>query len=420
MTTIRLPQLAWHGAKELELPLLSSWQVEICNMAGFARPAMKPSELRAAIANPIGTPPIREMAEGKTDVVIIFDDMTRVTRVAQIVPFVLEELAEAGIPDSKIRFVPALGCHGAMDRFDFAKKLGEETLSRFPVYNHNAFGNCVYVGTTSYGTRVSVNAEIMKCDIKIAIGSIVPHILAGFGGGAKIIMPGVTSVETSEAFHRLGDKVKQEHPDKPMGMGILHDNPLRSDMEEAATLAGLDIKIDGILNMWGDTVAIFAGAPKPAFAAGVEEAKAHYLTPRVEDKDIVIANTFAKVNEAECGLITAFPAVSHEGGDMVLVGNAPEGHVTHYLIGPFGKTIGGNIRLKIKVPPHVNHLIIFNEYPDIASLGYFEEPDKVLLMNRWDDVLQLLQELHRADARVAVYPNAEIQYCAGSETWQYM
>ncbi len=89
-------------------------------------------------------------------------------------------------------------------------------------------------------------------------------------------------------------------------------------------------------------------------------------------------------------------------------------------MGPFGKTIGGNIRLQIKLPPHVNHLIIFNEYPDIAGLGYFEEPEKVLLMNRWDDVLQLLQESHGTDARVAVYPNAEIQYCAGPDTWQYM
>ena len=411
-TTIRLPQLAWHGTKELELPLPDSWQVEVCNMAGFNRPAMKPSEIRTAITNTIGAPPIRELAKGKTEVVIVFDDMTRVTRVAQIVPFVLEELAEAGIPDNKIRFIPALGCHGAMDRFDFAKKLGEETLSRFPVYNHNPFGNCVYVGTTSYGTEVFINAEVMKCDLKIAIGSIVPHIMSGFGGGEKIIMPGVTSIETTEAFHRLGDKIKQEHPDKPMGMGIFHDNPLRLDMEEAATLAGLDIKIDCIVNMWGETVAIFAGAPKLALAAGVEEAKAHYLTPRAEDKDIVIANTFAKVNEAVSGLITTLPAVSHKGGDIVLIVNAPEGQVTHYLMGPFGKTIGGNLRLQIKLLPHVNHLIIFNEYPDIASIGYLDEPDKVLFMNRWDDVLQLLQELHRADAKVAVYPNAEIQYCA--------
>jgi nickel-dependent lactate racemase len=86
-------------------------------------------------------------------VVIIFDDIQRVTRVSKIVPFVLEELAEAGISDNAIRFICANGCHAAMDRSDMAKKLGEDVLRRFPVYNHNAFGNCVDAGVTSPGTH---------------------------------------------------------------------------------------------------------------------------------------------------------------------------------------------------------------------------------------------------------------------------
>jgi nickel-dependent lactate racemase len=371
-------------------------------MAGYALPPMKPSEIKNALANPIGTPPIRKLARGKKEVVILFDDMSRVTRVAQIVPFLLKELEEAGIPDNRIRFIAALGSHGAMDRFDFVKKLGKKILSRFPVYNHNPFANCDYIGTTSYGTKVFINAEVMKCDLKIGIGSIVPHIMAGFGGGAKILMPGVASAETIEALHRL----------PATGMGISTSNPLRQNMEEAAALAGLDIKIDCLVNMWGETVALFAGAPKQAFAAGVEKAKAHYLTPRATGKDIVIANTFAKVSESESGLIIAIPAVNSKGGDIVLIGNAPEGHAIHYLMGPFGKFIGGKLRLQIKLPPKISHLIIFNEYPDLTSIGYYEETDRILLMNKWDDVLGRLRELHGDKAKVAVYPNAEIQYSA--------
>jgi nickel-dependent lactate racemase len=175
MSLVRLPQLAWYGTKELELTLPDSWQVEVYNMAGFDRPAMKPDEIKDAIANLIGSPPIRELARGKNEVVIIFDDMTRVTRVAELVPLVLEELAEAGIPDKRIQFICATGAHMALDRLSFIKKLGEATLARFPVYNHNPFDNCTYVGTTSYGTDVYLNAEVMKCDFKIGIGSIVPH-----------------------------------------------------------------------------------------------------------------------------------------------------------------------------------------------------------------------------------------------------
>ena len=413
LNTIKLPQLAWHGVRELEIHIPESWQVEVCNMAGYARPHMKPAEIGDAIANPIGMLPIREFARGKREVVILFDDMTRVTRIAEIMPFILDELARGGIPDSRIRFVAAVGCHGAMDRFDFVKKLGEDILSRFPVYNHDPFDNCVYAGVTSHGTKVFINAEVMKCDLKIGIGSIVPHIMTGFSGGSKILMPGVASIRTIEAFHRLEAKTKQEHANEPVtGMGVVENNPRRLDIAEAAALAHLDVVIDAIVNMWGETVAIFAGDPREAYAAGLNEAKAHYLTPKVKDKDIVIANTFAKVSESESGLITTLPAVSHEGGNIILICNAPEGHAVHYLMGPFGKTIGGRLRLQIKVPPNVNRLIVFNEYPEIASKGYFEDIDKVLLMNRWDDVLRVLEESHRPNARVAVYPNADIQYCA--------
>ena len=415
MNIIKVPQLAWYGTKDLELPLPDSWQTEVCNMAGYNRPAMKPDQIKASISNLIGMPPIRELAKGKKEVVIIFDDMTRVTRVAEIVPFVLEELAEAGIPDNRIRFIIALGAHGAVNRLDFVKKLGEETLARFTVYNHDAFVNCTYVGTTTNcGTKVYVNEEVMKCDLKIAIGSVVPHPMSGFGGGGKIILPGVASLETIEHNHRMAFETLQERRDKPIaGMGIFDNNPMVADIEEAATLAGLDVLINCIVNMWGETVAIFAGALRPAFAAAVQEAKTHYLTPRLEGKDIVIANTFAKANEAFIGVNITYPVVNRDGGDVVLIANAPDGQVTHYLLGPFGKTVWGKLgQWPTRAPRHFNHLIIYTEYPDNASPGWFEKSDKILFLHRWDDVLQVLQKSHRTDTKVAVYPNAEIQYCA--------
>jgi len=411
-STIKLPQLAWHGVKDLELSVPDGWQVEVCNMAGYNRPHLKPAEIKEAIANPIGMPPLREYARGRKEVVIIFDDMARVTRVAEIVPHVLEELAAAGIPDSRIRFIAALGSHGAMNRLDFVKKLGEDTLARFPVYNHAPFGNCVYVGTTTGGTRVLINAEVMKCDLKVGIGSIVPHIMTGFGGGGKILLPGVAALATMEAFHNPRSQGKEQGIGETVtGMGAVEDNPRRRDTDETAAMVKMDIKIDAIVNMWGETAAIFAGDPGPAYAAGLSEARAHYLTPAAEDKDIVIANAFAKVDEAISGLLLAFPAVSQRGGDVVLIANAPEGQITHYLMGPFGNTIGGRLRLQMKPPPNVNRLIVFSEYPELASMGYFEETDKVLMMHRWSDVLQVLQENHGSDARVAIYPNADIQYC---------
>ncbi len=230
MNTIKLPQLDWYGDKKLDLPFPDGWRTEFYNMVGYNRPAMKPAEIKAAITNLIGMPPIRKSARGKDEVVVIFDDMTRVTRVAEIVPFVLEELAQAGIPDNKIRFICALGNHGAVNRLDFCKKLGEEVLTRFPVYNHNPFANCDYVGTTSSGTRIHINAEVMKCDFKIAIGSVVPHPLTGFGGGGKIILPGVASIDTAEALHRLPVRAREEQwAKRSTRVGVFDNNPTHQE-----------------------------------------------------------------------------------------------------------------------------------------------------------------------------------------------
>lgn len=413
MSSIRLPQLAWYGARELELSLPDRWQVKFYNFAGYDRPAMRPEEIRAAIASPIGSPSIRELARGKKEVVIIFDDLTRVTRIYDMVPFVLEELAEAGIPDSNIQFVCAVGSHMAWDRTLLEKKLGREVLARFPVYNHNPFNKCTYAGTTSYGTAVYASGEVMKCDLKLAIGSVVAHPNTGFGGGGKIILPGICSMETIEHFHRKEFEFRKKYPDKQLtGMGTFDDNPLRLNVEEAATLVGLDMKIDCLLNMWGETVAVFAGALKPAYEAAVRVAKTHYLTPKPEGEDIVIANTYPKANESiMIGLNTAFKVADPKGSDVVLIANAPDGQVTHYLLGTFGKTTRGNIALAAQIPQHVNHVIVYSEYPDIAGRAYIEESDKVLFMDSWGDVIAALEQFNPAEAKVAVLPNAEIQYC---------
>ncbi len=407
MNKITLPQLAWHGVKNLELVLPAGWRTQFFNMAGAPKPRLSPADIAGALAKPIGMPPLRVYARGKKEVVILFDDMARVTRAAEIVPRVLAELAAAGIQDKQIRFICANGCHGALNRADFVKKIGEDVLKRFPVYNHNPFDGCVYAGTTTAGTKISLNAEVMGCDLKIGIGSIVPHIMAGFGGGSKIVLPGVAAYETVLALHA-------PRPGGPLntlsGMGALIGNPRRQDIDEAAAIAGLDMKIDALVNTWGETSALYAGAPAAAYAAGLEAARKHYLTPPARDMDIVIANSFAKASEAISGLMVAFPAVKKEGGDVVLIANAPDGQATHYLMGPFGNRAAGKLQLQMKVPGNVNRLIVYNEYPEIASARYLEDTERVIMLDKWTDVLALLKKTHGAGTKVAVYPNADIQY----------
>ncbi|MEE8419275.1 MAG: lactate racemase domain-containing protein, partial [Dehalococcoidales bacterium] len=120
MTTVKLPQYSWDEPREMEYPLPDGWQVTVNNFTGSDRPAAQAEAIRAAVTSPIGMPPLREAARGKKEVVILFDDMTRSTRASRIVPFVLEELAEAGITDDRIRFIAAVANHMALDRTSLA------------------------------------------------------------------------------------------------------------------------------------------------------------------------------------------------------------------------------------------------------------------------------------------------------------
>jgi lactate racemase len=408
---VKLPQLAWYETSNLEITFPDNWQVELCHMAGYNRPALSPALIREAVLHPIGTLPISQSARGKKEVVIIFDDMSRATRAAEIIPYVLEELAKAGIKDSQIRFVCALGCHGALTRHDFIKKLGKEVVTRFPIFNHNIIGNCTLVGSTSSGIKLYLNSEVMKCDYKIAIGSIVPHGFTGFGGGAKIILPGIASFESIVAMHRLKATRANNKSVDFTGIGSTSSNSLRQNIEEAAELAGLDIKIDSLLNMWGETVSIYAGSPRAAFNEALKEARKHYLTPRVKNCDIVVTNTFAKASEGAGGAITGFPSVKQQGGDIVLICNAPEGQVTHYLFGNWGNISSCEFSFLVQLPPQINRLIIFNEYKELTDAGVFTPRQKVLLLDKWDDVLLALREKYGDKAKVGVYSSAEIQYC---------
>jgi nickel-dependent lactate racemase len=418
--TLKLPQLAWHGVCDLELKIPENWQVEMCHMSGYNRRALTPHAISKSIKNPLGTESIKKLARNKNQVAIIFDDVQRATRTAEILPPILEELAEAEITDKQIRFICALGCHSPMNRQDFVKKLGENVVRRYPVYNHNPFGACTYIGTTSLGTKLFINAEVMKCDLKIALGSIVPHSLAGFGGGAKIVLPGICSYDTCVEFHKLGSIYKKEHPEIPIGMGIMGNNLLRADMEEAAEMVGLDIKVDLIMNSFGENAAIYAGKLKTSYPLAVKDAQTHYNSPQPKDQDIVIANAFTKVAESESGLEIAYPSIRKEGGDVVLIGNAPEGHVIHYLAGPWGTTRHNPFQMQCLMPPSVNRLIIYSEYPDQTFLNCFAEPDRVLLVSDWGEVLGMLRECHKGPTKVAVYPNSDIQYCALSPGTNFM
>jgi len=201
MQEVRVPTLLWYGDTELKLEFPEEWIVATYAMDGHNRQALSDDDIRLALSRLLGSKSISKLAGTKEECAIVVDDMTRPTRAYRIVPHILRELESGGISGDHVRFIFALGAHGACDRVDFAKKLGEDIVGEYPVYNHNPFHNVTYLGETSRGTPVSINTEFMECDLRIGIGSIVPHPHTGFGGGAKIVLPGISSMETISYNH---------------------------------------------------------------------------------------------------------------------------------------------------------------------------------------------------------------------------
>ena len=146
MKKVAVPVMPWYGDEMMEVEFPDSWDVNVCEMKGAASPVLSVSGIRKAFSNPIGTKTITELARGKRDVAILFDDLTRPTPSIVLVPYILEQLAAAGIADDNIRFVSALGAHGSMDNIAFRKKLGDDVTGRFLVYNHNPYENCTPLG----------------------------------------------------------------------------------------------------------------------------------------------------------------------------------------------------------------------------------------------------------------------------------
>jgi nickel-dependent lactate racemase len=404
----------WYHEGKSKLTFPEAWEVVPCLMNGHDVPRLTGKQIKAAFDNPIGSPRLSQLAKGKNKVAIIFDDISRPTRVADLIPYILKELEAAGISESAIRFICATGAHGAHTYQDFQKKLGQKIMDRFPVYNHNIYENCSYVGQTSQGTLLSVNSEVMSCDLKIGIGSVITHPQSGFGGGGKIVLPGIAAIESIEAFHRLEIEARESGQRNTVGPGNYLENPMVKDFNEAAKMIGLNFKIDTLVNGSGQPCAIFAGEPEAEYYWAVEFAVSHYATQPVPGADIVVVNTYVKGSEAVVGLIIGIQMLMEKGGDLVLIMDCPAGQVVHYLLGSFGAETRGRLfsALDFRLP-WLKRFIVLSPQFEQSTVDWLAIPD-ALWVKSWSSVTRILKQDFPGSARVAVVPDGTIQYLSGS------
>ena len=409
--TVQVPIAAWGEDTTRDLTFPSDWTITNCIMKGHDASGMSDEEIRQALSAPLGTPRLSEVASGRERAVILFDDLSRPTPVSRVAPLVLEELQRGGMRDDQIRFVAALGSHQAMTRPDFAKKLGEDIVERYAVYSHNAYDNLVPVGETSFGTRVLINREVASCDLKIGIGGVISYHGRGvYNGGGKIILPGISGIETIHDFHVAANERARGRPPDPGAEGI---PPYRVNIEEAARLAGLDMKIDLVLGNRRQVVGVFAGDFVQTHRRASVRAKEIYSTAVAPPSDIVVLNSYPQEDQPTKGLWLAVQSVK-PGGDLVILSHSTNGlSHPHYIFGRFGTEFGGRAWTPDRHfrAGDAGRVIFCSPYLTKFDRDSFQG-DSVFFAKAWDEVRAMLEKERTTPASVAVYPYASIQMAA--------
>ncbi|HIE14449.1 TPA: nickel-dependent lactate racemase, partial [Candidatus Bathyarchaeota archaeon] len=268
-------------------------------------------------------PGIKDLAKKGKKTVILCDDYTRPTPAHRVMPLLLDMLNEAGITDSNIRIVMALGTHRPMTEEEIIKKVGAEVYERVEVLNHDWRDekSLVSLGKTINGTPITVNKHVVEADLKIGVGYIVPHRVSGYSGGAKIVQPGVCGGDTTGYTHWLSARFKGEEI-----LGVA-ENPVRHEIEEVARRVGLDFIVNTVLNAKGEIVNVVAGDFIKAHRKGVEEAKRIYGVEIPSKAEVVVCDSHpcdADMWQAAKGIYSA-DLVVKRGGSIAFITPCWEG-----------------------------------------------------------------------------------------------
>ena len=284
-------------------------------------------EVRAvelALEHPIGTPPLREIARAGETVAIVVNDITRLTRTDLLLPPIIRTLNDAGIPDSDIFIVFALGIHRRQTEDECRLILGEEIYGRIRSFDHISTddANLVAIGTTSFGNLVEINKQVWEADRIILTGEIIYHLIAGYSGGRKSLVPGVAGFRTTTFNHRMIF-------DPNCRAGKLDGNPAHEDLLEGCRMADPDFIVNVILSPAGKLIRVVAGHFERAHREGCRTVDQMLSAEFDEPYDVIVASAGGfpldiDLRQAHKGLENACQAL-RPGGSILFYAECPSG-----------------------------------------------------------------------------------------------
>jgi hypothetical protein len=397
---IRIPGSAWVDEREIELPLPPGWTVDTADIPG----APGGPGLAQALAQPIGAPRVEDLARGTTAAIAV-EDITRPADAGPAVEALLDRLANAGIPPRRIRVLIACGGHAPLQLPELRAKLGARVLDACDVWNHHPYENLVDLGTSRGGLPVKVNRLFVEADVKLAVGSVVPHPYAGFGGGGKIVLPGLAGIETLEMNHRPAVTGLAG-----AGLGVVEGNRARAEMEEIALAAGLQAVVNIVPGARREALGYFYGHPVAAHRAAVAFARRAYGVGVTPGADAVVLNAYPKDGEvlqlgnAFNAWRTLSPPAARDGGTVIVTAACPWGRGHHSLHGPGMRLYRDPVRRDYLGD---RELVIYAPSLSEADVrksfwhGYRHA-------RTWDEVRDVLRARHPAGGRMLVFPTAPL------------
>lgn len=313
MATYKIP---WGKNDFLEFELPKTWNLVKWAIPQEIAPISDVSaEIKNSLSQPIDSPPLSELCQHNKNVVIIVDDISRPTPAHLLIDDIFLQLLKGGIDLKNVVMIPGLGVHRDMTQEEMEKKVGKNNLNKINWKNHNYKNKneLVYLGTTSRKIPAYVNKIVAEADVIILVGTIEPHVQAGFGGGYKNILPGVAGAETIAKNHLLS-----AHPKNFNMIGSLpENNPMRLDIEEVGKMLHKPVFIvNTILNHQLQILKIVCGHPITAHREGIKTAMKIYGIPVEKQADIVITNSFPMdidLRQAVKSIINPMNAVKKDG-----------------------------------------------------------------------------------------------------------
>ncbi len=331
------------GKERLEFEIPSHWN--LLTIAEFMDHDPKDNVraiARESILHPVSSPPLTEQVFARDTIAVIVEDLTRVSPKKEVLGELLSILEELSIPDDRITMVMALGTHRGLTLKELEGAFGRDVAHRYRFVNHDCRSpDLVPIGKLRSGTAVKINPVVHQADFKIGIGSIFPHPMNGFGGGGKILFPGVADFDSILEHHL-------KYAFRPASdLGLTAGNPFYEEVTAQARAAKLDFIINSVLDHNDRLYDIVAGPVPEAHQAGISICRQILSKPFEKKSDLTVISSFPYTEGTQIMKPLA-PAtlITREQGCVILVAECTVPLAGQYLSGcdAFRRKHGQNLR----------------------------------------------------------------------------